>query len=284
MTVLEVIQRSTEFLGRKGVESPRLQIELMLAHVLQVPRLKLYLNFGRALEETELACLREMVKRRGDREPLQHIVGSTSFCGYEIKVSREALIPRPETELLAEHACTFLSELASQTPTVLDFGTGSGCLAVVLAARFTNAAVHAVDISESALAVAHENAARHGVSGRIQWYLGDGFTPLPTGLCFDLLMANPPYIAAAEIDTLAPEVRDFDPRLALDGGEDGLRFYRLLSEQGGARLKPAGRLMMEFGDGQEASLLEIFRPAWRIETVQRDYSDRPRILIAQADV
>src|ERR1019366_3839504 len=132
MTVLEAIQKSADFLGKKGVEPPRLQAELLLAHLLKMPRMKLYLNFDRALAPEETDSLRELVRRRGQREPLQHIIGSTSFCGLEIAVNQHALVPRPETEILAELGWTFLSTLNSPSPTALDFGTGSGCLALAL--------------------------------------------------------------------------------------------------------------------------------------------------------
>jgi release factor glutamine methyltransferase len=279
LTVLEVIQRSTDFLAKKGAESPRLQIELLLAHVLQLPRLKLYLNFDRTLLDDELETLRALVKRRGGREPLQHIIGSTSFCGLEIAVNRHVLIPRPETELLAERA----AEILKQRPagTVLDFGTGSGCLAIALAVKCPAAEVRAVDVSEEALQVARGNAARHGVETRIQFHLGDGFMAVPGPLQFDLIVSNPPYIASAEIAALEPEVRDHDPRVALDGGADGLDFYRRLAAEAPGFLKPGGRGLFEFGDGQETALLEIFATQkWIVENCERDYTGRARMLIA----
>jgi len=284
MTVLEVIQRSSEFLARKGVDSPRLQIELFLAHVLQMPRMKLYLDFERGLTEAELETLRTMVKRRAEREPLQHIVGSVSFCGLEIAVNRDALIPRPETELLAERAVAFLSTHNSQPSIVLDFGTGSGCLAVLLAAKFPTTTVHAVDISEPALKLARQNADRHQVNERIQFHAGDGFNSLPAETRFDLIVSNPPYIPSGEITTLQAEVRDHDPRLALDGGADGLDFYRLLATGAVPWLKPQGRLMVELGAGQSAEAPELFtRAGWTIEAVEKDYSGHERILIARHD-
>src|SRR5215469_6893122 len=145
MTVLEGIQKSAEFLAKKGVESPRLQAELLLAHVLKLPRMKLYLNFERALNEPETDAFRELVKRRSQREPLQHIIGSTSFCGFEIAVSRHALVPRPETEILAELGWTALGPLPSAT--ALDLGTGTGCIAIALAAKCPDARLVATDIS-----------------------------------------------------------------------------------------------------------------------------------------
>jgi release factor glutamine methyltransferase len=281
MTVLEAIQKSTEFLGKKNVESPRLQTELLLAHLLKMPRMKLYLNFDRVLTPSEIDSLRELVKRRGQREPLQHIVGSTSFCGFEIAVSRHALVPRPETELLAEVGWQFLSTLNHQPSTALDFGTGSGCIAISLVAKCPDAKIFATDISADALALAKENAAKNNVSGRIEFLQGDGFAALPAKNQFDLLISNPPYIASAEIETLQPEVRDFDPRGALDGGADGLDFYRRISAEAKTFLKPDGKIMLEFGDGQAPAIKKIFEnEKWIVEAVQEDYSQRARILIA----
>ena len=284
MTVLEVIQRSSEFLARKGVESPRLQIELLLAHVLQTPRMKLYLNFERGLTNAELETLRALVKRRAEREPLQHLVGSVSFCGLEIAVNRDALIPRPETELLAERARAFLASREPQPSTALDFGTGSGCLAVFLAANSPSTTVHASDISESALNLARRNADRHEVNGRIQFHAGDGFGALPAATRFDLIVSNPPYVPSGEIATLHAEVRDHDPRLALDGGTDGLDFYRRLASEAAPWLNPQGRLMVELGDGQSAEAGQLLAGAgWNIEAVEKDDNARERILIARRE-
>jgi release factor glutamine methyltransferase len=266
VTVLEAIQKSADFLGKKGVESPRLQTELLLAHLLKLPRMKLYLNFERVLTPAETDALREFVKRRSQHEPLQHIVGSTSFCGYEIAVNRHALVPRPETEMLAEAGWQFLQgrtdlpvdeDARQRVPTsALDFGTGTGCIAIALAAKCPQAEITATDISAEALALAKENAARNNVAERIEFLPGDGFAALMSegrvtrvpdssaeteirDSCnsslqkweFDLIISNPPYIPSAEIPTLQPEVRGFDPRAALDGGADGLDFYRELAAE-----------------------------------------------------
>ena len=279
MTVIEAIQKSTEFLGKKNVESPRLQTELLLAYLLKMPRMKLYLNFDRVLLPVEIDSLRELIKRRGQREPLQHIVGSTSFCGYEISVTRNVLIPRPETELLAELGWKFLLE--RQTPTALDFGTGSGCIAIALAAKCPNAKITALDVSADALALAKQNALQNQAAERIEFLLGDGFAALAGKTQFDLLMSNPPYIASAEIETLDPEVKDFDPRGALDGGADGLDFYRRLAAEAKPFLKPDGKIMLEFGDGQADDIKKILdNEKWIVEALQDDYSQRARILIA----
>jgi release factor glutamine methyltransferase len=287
VTVLEAIQRSTEFLAKKGVDSPRLQTELLLAHLLQRPRMQLYLNFERALTPPEIESFRELVKRRGLREPLQHILGTTSFCGLEIAVNRHVLIPRPETELLAERGWTFLNQLSPPNPqpsTALDFGTGSGCLAIALAHHCPAAQVQAIDVSPAALALARENAARHGLAGRIEFREGDGFAAVPAGTQFDLIISNPPYIPSAEIATLQPEVRDYDPGGALDGGPEGLDYYRRLAAEAGPFLKPGGRLMLEIGDGQAARVGEILQQQkWIVEALQEDYNHTLRIVIARRD-
>ena len=303
MTVLEAIQKSTEFLAKKGVESPRLQTELLLAHQLKMPRMKLYLNFDRVLTVPETDGLRELIKRRAAREPLQHITGLTSFCGYEIAVSRRALVPRPETELLAELGWQFLVTRHSSLVTALDFGTGTGCIAIALAAKCPSAKITALDISAEALALAKQNAVQNQVAERIEFLLGDGFAALAgwgerprepvfasghagsPGVSphqFDLIISNPPYIASAEIATLEPEVKDFDPRGALDGGADGLDFYRRLAAEAKPFLKPDGKIMVEFGDDQAEDIKKIFAvEKWIVEAVQEDYSHRARILVAR---
>ena len=302
MTVLEAIQKSSDFLGKKGVESPRLQTELLLAHLLKLPRMKLYLNFERTLTVAETDLLRELVKRRGQREPLQHIVGSTSFCGYEIAVNRHALVPRPETELLAEAGWNFFAACHFPPVTALDFGTGTGCIATTLAAKCPQAKVIATDISAEALALAKQNATANKVAERIEFLQGDGFAALSGAAergrlarefdntntragrprSFDLIISNPPYIPSAEIAALEPEVRDYDPRAALDGGADGLVFYRKLAAEAKPFLKPDGKIMLEFGDGQADAIKTIFEnKKWIVEAVKEDYSQRARILIAK---
>jgi release factor glutamine methyltransferase len=286
VTVLEGIQKSAEFLAKKSIESPRLQAELLLAHVLGLERMKLYLNFERPLAPAEVDRFRDLIRRRGQREPLQHIVGSTSFCGLELAVNRQVLVPRPETELLAEAGWKFLSTLNSQPSTcpstALDFGTGSGCLAIALAVKSPGARVHALDLSADALEIAKQNAARLQVLQRIQFVCGDGFAALPDGSRFDLIISNPPYVATAEIESLAPEVRDYDPRSALDGGADGLDFYRRFAAEARPFLRTGGRLMLEFGDGQADAIKAIFETQnWIVESVLADYTQRPRILTAR---
>lgn len=306
VTVLEVIQRTTSFLSKKGVDSARLHAELLLAHVLKLPRMQLYLNFERVLTGGEQDTLRQLVLRRGQREPLQHIIGSTSFCGLEMTVNRQVLIPRPETELLAEHGWTFLNqrskaglagsipgarhaepekEQGDQGPWALDFGTGSGCLAIALAVKCPTAQIAALDVAPEALEVARNNATHHGVAERIRFLLGNGLAALPRGLRFDLIIGNPPYIPTTDIEALQPEVRNHDPRSALDGGPDGLNCYRHLAVESGGFLKAEGKLMLEFGDSQENRLAELFQNEnWIVEGIIQDYTQRPRLLIARRNI
>jgi len=282
MTVLEVIQRSTEFLTRKGVDSPRLQVELLLAHVLELPRLQLYLNFERPLTNPEADRLRDLVQRRGRREPLQYLVGEAAFCGRDFAVTPAGLIPRPEPESLAELAWQWLSTHRPAGAQVLDFGTGTGCLAITLALQQPSAEITALDISPEALDLARANAARHAVAKRVHFVEGEGLGALPDGLAFDLVGANPPYIPSAESAELQPEVRDHEPRQALDGGPDGLRFIRELAG-GLARLEPGGRLLLEFADGQEDAAAAVFAGAgWVVNHITPDLSGTPRILVADA--
>jgi release factor glutamine methyltransferase len=281
MKILDVIQRSTDFLAKKGVASPRLQVELLLAHLLRIPRLQLYLNFERALATAELDALRSLVQRRGQREPLQYIIGSTSFCGLEIALNREVLIPRPETELLAERAWTFLQKL-EVSPSALEIGTGSGCLAISLAHHAPRVKVCATDISKGALELARRNAETHQVADRIEFRQSDLFEAVPAEARFDLILSNPPYIPKARIDTLEVEVREHEPRAALDGGPDGQHFYRRIAAEAGACLRPEGCLMVELDDEGAPVTCDIFQGnGWAIESVKKDDHGHDRILTAR---
>lgn len=281
MTILEVIQKSSDFLAKKGVESPRLQIELMLAHLLSMPRMQLYLNFERPLTEEQVNTLRTYVQRRANREPLQYILGTACFCGLDFLVGPGVLIPRPETEILAEKGWSFLNSIQSavSNPKSLDFGTGSGCLAILLAVKAPQTEVYALDVSPKALGIARKNAVKHNV--RVQFNEGNGFSALPAGSKFHLIVSNPPYIATAEIETLEPEITAHEPKTALDGGVDGLDFYRRLAAEAPDYLEGNGKIMLEFGEGQAPAIKEIFEQQnWIVEAIEADYTQRLRILIA----
>lgn len=284
VTILETIQKSAAWLERQGVPSARLQAECLLAHALGLKRLQLYLKFDQVVPEPALEQMRMLLRRRAAREPLQHLMGTTAFADFELLTTPQALIPRPETELLLEHASRWLKNRLAEAgspaePALLDWGTGSGCLAIGLAREFSTAHVTAVDVSADALSLARQNAEKNGVANRIQFVLGDGFAALPPEARFDLVVANPPYIPSAEIQQLEPEVRDYDPRLALDGGPDGLDFYRRLAGEGLLRLADGGALWLELGHGQAAQVCQIFEGnGWRVIALELDYQCIERVL------
>ena len=280
-SIRHALSRAAAALKAAGVSPPRAEAEWLLGSVLGLSRAGLTVEGGRVLHRDEQAEFDELIARRRRREPLQHILGTAEFYGLEFAVNRDVLIPRPETELLAERACDWLGSLPEPGQLALDFGTGSGCLAVTLASRCPQSRVWAIDISEAALVVARANAARHGVLDRIQFGCGDGLAALPGGLRFGLVVSNPPYIPTADLEGLQPEVRDFDPRAALDGGADGLDFYRRLAAELPPVLAPLHRVIVELGDGQAPGVEALWREQnWIVERVEADYCGVTRYLTA----
>lgn len=253
-TTLKVLNWTREYLAGKGIENARLEAEWLLCAATGLDRVGLYLNFDKPLNDGELAAYRAMVTRRGRREPLQHILGTQEFFGLEYEVSPDVLIPRHDTETLVMEAVARMPAARS----VLDIGTGSGCIAIALAKQLSAASVAASDISAEALDVARRNADRNGVS--VEFLHGSLLAPL-AGRSFDLIVSNPPYIPSADIAGLEPEVRDNDPRRALDGGADGLDIYRLLIPSAAAHLNPSGWLLVEVGVDQAAAVAQLFRAA-----------------------
>jgi release factor glutamine methyltransferase len=288
MTIGEAILAGEKQLVAAGIDSGRLETEMMLAQLREEPRLNLWLQRGDVLTEGQREKLQDWLARRSTREPIQHILGWAPFLDFELHVTRDVLVPRPETEVLAQLAIQRLAGAAA--PRVLDWGTGSGCLALAIAQAVPSAEVHALDVSPDALRIARANAIAYRLADRIRFHPGDGFAALDSEFrdpqnAFDLIVTNPPYIPAAEVETLDPEVRLHDPRLALVGGDDGLECYRRLAAEALGWLKPGGWLLAEFGDGQAPALTELFGKAgWLIEAVEKDLSGRDRILIVRAPV
>lgn len=271
-TVLEVIQATTPFLLKNGVESPRLNIEHLLAHVLGKKRMDLYMQFDRPLSDAELEPLRGLVKRRAAGEPLQHLLGTVEFLGRTFATDKRALIPRPETEQL----CELL--LAQPTPArALDVGTGSGVIALSLAAVWQDCAVEAVDVSDDALSLARENAARLDLGSRVTFTKSDLLGGV-TGE-FQLIVANLPYIAANEIPALGREVQH-DPLLALDGGPDGLDLIRRLTADATRHLR--GVLALEIGHDQSPQVCELLG-SQNYQDIRplADYQGRQRFVFAK---
>jgi len=275
LPLLEVLRATERYLADRGVENPRLNAEHLLAHALGLKRMELYLQFDRGLTEAERAPLRDLVKRRGAREPLQHVLGTAEFHGRTFLSDKRALVPRPETEQLVELALELAK--AHPTPTLLDIGTGSGVIAITLALELPSATVHATDLSPDALALAAENAARHQLTGRVTFHQADLLPPDDTK--FDLIIANLPYIPAGDITTLSPEVRH-DPITALDGGADGLDLIRRLIDTAPDRLTPGGALLLEIGAGQaDATKALLSARKFRDISLRPDYSNIPRFAV-----
>ena len=275
LQLLEVLRATERYLADRGVESPRLNAEHLLAHALGLKRMELYLQFDRPLTEAERAPLRDMVKRRGTREPLQHILGTAEFHGRSFLCDKRALIPRPETEQLVELALEIAKQL--DTPAILDIGTGSGVIALTIALELPSAAIHATDASTNALALAAENAARHDLANRSTFHPADLLPP--GGTRFDLIIANLPYIPSDDIASLSPEVRH-DPASALDGGADGLDLIRRLIDTAPARLAPGGALLLEIGAGQADAVNALLTARkFRDISLRTDYQNIPRFAV-----
>jgi release factor glutamine methyltransferase len=275
-TVLKILQWTADYFAGKQIEAARLEAELLLAATLGLDRVGLYVNFERPLDAAELAAFRERVRRRAQREPLQYILGETEFWSLSFNVNAVVLVPRADTEVLVEEALTRIEDRAR----VLDVGTGSGAIAIALAHEKLGVVVTALDCSAPALEVARGNALRNGVAERVSFVEGD-LAALPLG-SYDMVVSNPPYIPTRDWETLMPEVRDYEPRLALDGGTDGLDAYRHLAIQARKILVPGGWLLVEIGIGQARDVCALFRAAGLAEIQQRDdYSGIPRVVIGR---
>lgn len=253
-TTLKLLTWTQEYLASKGVENSRREAEWLLCAATGMDRVGLYLNFEKPLVADELNAFKAMVIRRGKREPLQHILGSQEFYGLEFEVSPDVLIPRHDTEVLIDEVMRRSAGVTS----ILDVGTGSGCIAVTLAHELPGVRVTAVDISEPALVMAQRNAERNRVT--IEFIHGSLLDAV-SGRTFDLIVSNPPYIPTVDIATLQPEVRDHDPRIALDGGLDGLEIYATLVPEALNHLNHHGFLVLEIGIGQSVQLESIFKQA-----------------------
>lgn len=278
-SVRELLARTTAYFAEKGIPTARLDSEVLLAHALSTDRLGLYLRYERLVPEAVLEVFRSLVRRRAAREPVAYITGEKEFYGLPFRVTRDVLVPRPETELLVEH---FVSQ-GTSSPRVLDVGTGSGVIAVVVAMELPESSVVATDISEAALAVAQENARRHGVLSRIEFRCGNLLNVLQSGETFDAVLANLPYIPTGEFTSLEPEVARYEPRMALDGGEDGLTLIRRLVDRVPDALRPGGWLALEVGAGQAEAVAEQIRRTEAFEPPTRipDYAGVERFVFAK---
>lgn len=283
-TIKKLLDWMTGHFTEKKIDSPRLTAELLLSFVLGMQRIELYMHFDKEVDKTNLDKLRALVKRCLEHEPVQYLIGRTEFYSISLKVAQACLIPRPETELLVERAIEFL-RTRSGPQYVCDLCTGCGCIAVAIAKNHPDAKVIATDICDKALNVAAENIAKHNLGERIQLLQGDLFKPIIDQLDvkeFDVIICNPPYISRPELENLEPKVKNHEPRLALDGGADGLDIYRRLAADVGGHLKKDGLLLLEIGYLQGNAvrqLLEDTKIFGEIK-VEKDLTGNDRIINA----
>jgi len=270
-------------LRRAGIESPRLEADLLLGHVLGCSRAELLARPERPAPVECAAAFEAALLRRLRREPIQHILGRTEFWSMSFRTDARALVPRPETELLVQGALEFLAGRAGgEPPAIAEIGVGAGAVILALARELPSARLYASDVSCEALALAAENARLHGVRERVRFLEGDLAAPyLQAGLAgrLDLVLSNPPYIPSGDIAGLQPEVREYDPRVALDGGGDGLAIVRRLLKDAAVLLRAGGRMILELGLGQPAAMGGIAAVhGWRVERVLRDHRGIERVV------
>ncbi|OJW09410.1 MAG: protein-(glutamine-N5) methyltransferase, release factor-specific [Planctomycetales bacterium 71-10] len=279
-TIGRLLAWTAEFFKKKGSDSPRLDAEVMLAHVLGYERVQLYTHYEDVVGERARGEYRDLVRRRSEGTPVAYLVGRKEFYSLRFDVTPAVLIPRPETEFVVMEFLAAVKEI--EGPTAIDVGTGSGCIAVACAKHKPGARFAAIDASADALDVARRNAARHAVADRIEFLEGDLLAPLAGRPAVDVIVSNPPYIATAEVEALDPGVRDFEPRLALDGGVDGLDAYRRIAAQAPPLLKSGGRLILEIGFSQDAEVAAIIEstPGLRFSATVRDLQGHPRVVLA----
>jgi release factor glutamine methyltransferase len=286
-TVRRILEWTSGFFARKNVDPARLSAELILAHVLNVPRIKLYTDYERPLSEKELAACRELVRRAGEQEPIAYLTGKAHFFNLEFDVTRDVLIPRPDTETLVENVLQFVRHQGGfEAPRVLDLCTGSGCIAAAIAHNLKTAVVTATDLSSAAVAIARRNIERLGLSGRVLVEEGDLFEPLARMVDvqpFNLIVSNPPYIPTAQIESLDRSVREYEPIEALDGGLDGLVIHRKILSEAPHRLAPGGRIYLEiaFDQADLAQQVASEYPPFDEIQILKDFGGRDRVLTAR---
>jgi release factor glutamine methyltransferase len=285
-TIGRLLTWTTDFLRDKGAESPQLDAQVLLAHAKGCTRIQLYTIFDEVAPDALREKFRALVKERAAGKPVAYLVGQREFFSLPFEVTPDVLIPRPETETLVVRALDLAKErFKSGALHIADVGTGSGILAVTLAKRLPQARVTAIDLSPKALAVAKRNAEKHGVADRITWIEGDVLAGVPASATFDLIISNPPYVLTSEMAKLPADVRNFEPALALDGGEQGTTVIERLLPQAAERLKPGGWLLIEIGPTTAArteSLIDA-TPALERQPTLKDLAKLPRIVQAQRE-
>jgi release factor glutamine methyltransferase len=293
-TIQKLLNWVTKYLTDKGIDSPRLSAELLLAHTFEMKRIELYTQFDKPVTKQQLDHLHNLVKRAGQHEPICYLTGKTEFYFLELEVSPDCMIPRPETELLVERAIKFLQKRFGRQR-VCDLCTGCGCIAIAIAKNFAQADITATDISDAALVLAAKNVEKHQSKDRIKLLCGDLFDPLIPQMDiekpvrhslgdggFDLIVCNPPYVSAPEFEKLARNVKDYEPRLALFAGDDGLNVYRRIIEKADSFLKSGAALMLEIGYAQGQAVRELLEKAncFAEITIEKDHHKLDRLAVA----
>ena len=274
-TIGKILNWTKQYFEEKGVDSPRLDAEVLLSHILKCDRIHLYVNFDRPLVGEELSSFRQMVKARAQRMPVAYILGEKEFMGHSFRVTPDVLIPRPDTEILVEEAIRLLAE--KEAPRIVDIGTGSGAILLSVLKGTEGSTGVAVDLSPAALAVAKSNGERLGLADRAEFRLGDLYAPVD-GL-FDAILSNPPYIPVRDMEGLSPEVKQ-EPEMALVGGADGLDFYRRLIDDAPRYLKEGGIVLFEVGIGEAQDVAELGkRRGFSVQRILPDYAGIDRVVV-----
>lgn len=279
-TVKRILDWTTEHLSKHGSESPRLDAEIMLSHARGCRRIELYTRYDEPLTDRQRATMRDLVRRRSNSEPVAYLVGYKEFYSLPFKVTKDVLIPRPETETLVLEAIEIAKASSTEKLSLLDLCTGSGCIAVAAAHGSKRFNVVATDLSEAALAIARENAERNGVADRIEFRHGDLFHALPTDARFDLIVSNPPYVTDSEYESLAPDIRLHEPTKALLAGADGLDILRQIADNATTHLNAAGHLLLELDPQQAKPVAEMLKRSFREVRIISDLAGKSRVLHA----
>jgi release factor glutamine methyltransferase len=281
LTIINAVELSAEYLSKKSVESGRINAELLLAHILNCKRMDLYLKFDQPLTNEETLIYREYIKRRGQREPLQYIIGSVEFYGLEFTVNKSVLIPRQETEILVEEIIKRSDK--SRECRILDIGSGSGNIAIALSKNLPNSIVHSIDISEQAIILSKKNAEFHNLNGQLSFENIDvnNFV-LENKSKYDIIVSNPPYISLNEYGSLEKELLEHEPKVALTDNKDGYSFYELISSRSKEFLNPTGNLFFEVGQGQSNKVSALMKDNGfnKVEII-KDYLDIERVVIGE---
>lgn len=293
-TVSEILDKVTSYLKRRGIPEPRIDAEVLLAHVLEIERLEIYLNFDSRVTEKDLSAYKKLIERKVRREPVAFIVGYKEFMGLKFFLNKDVLIPRPETEILVEKVIEKVRNIGKSrnygyrrdnSLTIVDLCTGSGNIAISLARNIASCKIYATDISKGAIQVARKNAKFHNVEGRVEFLLGDLFSPLEklnSNLAVDFVVSNPPYVKSKDLVLLSPEIKK-EPLSALEGGNEGLNFYHRIIPEASKYLVDGGYLIMEIGDYQGKAVMNLIKKEKQFSPPQlvKDYAGLDRVIVAQ---